>query len=174
MKKLMVLMLVLAISPLASAVVTISLEGEGTSILATPGTTVRINIDADGLLIAMDALLGVSGGDIISGAMSKADAASYGWDPGLSFDPLGLGTASVEIGGGTFGDSTIGTTGYIDIAFTGGTQLVSLSAGQSFGGSMDTGFGVPTFSQGVVTIVPEPMTLALLGLGGLFLRRRKK
>ncbi|MFC1675651.1 PEP-CTERM sorting domain-containing protein [Planctomycetota bacterium] len=28
-------------------------------------------------------------------------------------------------------------------------------------------------TYGVVTLVPEPMTIALLGLGGLFLRRRK-
>jgi hypothetical protein len=28
-------------------------------------------------------------------------------------------------------------------------------------------------SMGTVTVIPEPMTIALLGLGGLFLRRRK-
>ena len=30
-----------------------------------------------------------------------------------------------------------------------------------------------TAKQGTLTIIPEPMTIALLGLGGLFLRRRK-
>ncbi len=36
----------------------------------------------------------------------------------------------------------------------------------------DVSMNVPTQSIGV-SVIPEPMTLALLGLGGLFLRRRK-
>ena len=35
-------------------------------------------------------------------------------------------------------------------------------------------YGQPTFSTIDFTVVPEPMTLALLGLGGLFLLRRRK
>ncbi len=36
----------------------------------------------------------------------------------------------------------------------------------------DPEYGVPVDSV-AITIIPEPMTVILLGLGGLFLRRRK-
>ena len=174
MKKLVVLMLVFGVVSVAGAA-EISLEGQGAPLLATPGTTVTINILTDTALIGLDALVTVTGGDVITGAMSPADAADYGWDP-VSFpiDPLGLGTATVEVGGATFAAAPGPAVGYVDIAYTGGIQIVSLSAGTLFGGTYDVNYNPAGFSQGVVAIVPEPMTLGLLGLGGLFLRRRKK
>ena len=178
MKKLLIIMLVLCVTSLASAT-TISLTDEGTIISATPGSTVTLTISSDAApgLISMNAVVSVSGGDVITAAIDLPDMAAYGWDPTLSGPPLGVPGASVEIGAGS-GNFATGNTalivGFVDVAYTGGTQLVSIAAGSTYGGSYDVTGSAPMFSQGVVEIVPEPMTIALLGLGGLFMLRRRK
>jgi hypothetical protein len=175
MKKLLVLLLVLGITSLASAT-TVSLTAEGTTINATPGSTVTLLISSDAAtaLVALDAIITVTGGDVITGAVNVTDCVGYGWDSSLSFNPSGLGTAAPEIGLGNFMGNSATSVGYVDVAYTGGTQIVSIAGGSAFGGSGDAMLGAVTFSSGVVTIVPEPMTIALLGLGGLFLLRRRK
>jgi hypothetical protein len=125
----------------------------------------------------MNAIVSVSGGDIITAALDLPDMTAYGWDPTLSGPPLGVPGPSVEIGGGS-GNFATGNTalivGFVDIAFTGAPQIVSIAAGSTYGGSYDVTGTPPIFSQGIVEIVPEPMTIALLGLGGLFMLRRRK
>jgi hypothetical protein len=175
MKNLLIVMLVLGLTSLASAV-TVSLVDEGTIIDVAAGTTVRLNVVADGGLIGLDAIATVVGGDVVSAAPGVADAPGLGWDPGFSFDPLDVGTAAAEIGFGTFGASPVDPSiaGWFDIAYTGGTQVITLTGGQRHGGTTDSSFMPGVYSLGVVTIVPEPATIALLGLGALaFLRRRK-
>lgn len=175
MKKLLVFMLVLGMTSLAGASV-ISLVDDGLTIMASPGDTVRLTIASDTMLLGMDVIGTVTGdivSDVITGATSKLDAATYGWDAGLSFDPLGLGTSVVEIGLGNFNGAPAGVVGYFDVLYTGGTQVLAISPGSTLGGSMDIEWGVPEIA-GMVTIVPEPATIALLGLGGLALLRRRK
>ena len=123
-----------------------------------------------------------------------------GWQAALSFDPaFGAGNQSVEIGMGQNGaqvyDTTLppfalqppdwvtkfnpwynGPVGYIEIHCLGaGDITVSLAPGFAFGGTaMDDGVTVPNFGASTTVYqVPEPMTVLLFGLGGLFLRRRK-
>lgn len=178
MKKLLIMMLVLCVTSLASAT-TISLTDEGTQIIANPGDTVTLMISSDAApgLISMNAVITVTGGDIITAALDLGDMAAYGWDPTLSGPPIGVPGASVEIGGGSGNFSTGNTAtivGFVDVAYTGLVQVVSIAAGSTYGGSYDVTGSPPVFSQGIVEIVPEPMTIALLGLGGLFMLRRRK
>jgi hypothetical protein len=125
----------------------------------------------------MDAVITVTGGDVISGALDIPDMPTYGWDATLSAPPIGVGTASVEIGGGSSNFATgnlFAVIGFVDVAYTGLEQVVAIGPGMTFGGSYLTDGSPPIYSQGVVTIIPEPMTIALLGLGGLFMLRRRK
>jgi hypothetical protein len=177
MKKLLALLLVLGMSSLASAT-TVSLTDEGMTIDATPGDTVTLTISSDATpgIVAFDAIITVTGGDIISAAMDGGDAdyGTYGWDVGFPIYAIGVGTSSVEIGGGNFMGNVNTIIGWVDVAYEGGTQVVDIAPGVAHGGNGDTGLNPLTYSSGVVTIVPEPMTIALLGLGGLALLRRRK
>ena len=134
MKKLFVLVLVLGASSFAGAT-TISLDGGGVPMFAVPGETATIYIMTDEPLIGLDAVVTVTGGDVINGAMSSADAADYGWDASsFPIDPLGLGTAEVEVGGAIFAGTASGpAVGYVTVDYTGGYMVVSISAGYAFG-----------------------------------------
>jgi hypothetical protein len=52
-----------------------------------------------------------------------------------------------------------------------GTSVTISNSNPDAGTSPDAGYYAPVTVQ-IVSEVPEPMTLGLLGLGGLFLRRR--
>lgn len=152
MKYLLVLLLVLGMTSLLGGATTVSLTAEGTSIfMAEPGT-VTLTISTDAGLIALDAVITVTGGDIITGAINNSNCATYGWDPTLSSDPLGVGTSSVEIGLVRSESNTGPIVGYVDIAYNGGVALISIAAGTAFGSSADLNFMPPTFSTGVVEI----------------------
>ena len=81
-------------------------------------------------------------------------------------------TKNASPGVGTPGEGSIlGTLGaYTD------TIVLTFEASEShlvqFVGSSSWDSAAPTASE-MVNVIPEPMTIALLGLGGLFLRRRK-
>ena len=123
-----------------------------------------------------------------------------GWGVGMTPPPIyGAGNQSVEIGAGQFGVQVYATSyppmavlppdgvshfapwlegaiGYVEIHCLGaGDITISIAGAQSFGGTiMDDGITVPGFGASTTVYqIPEPMTVLLLGLGGLFLRRRK-
>ena len=180
MKKLLAVLLILCMASLASAT-TIWLTDEGGPVYATPGSVARLTISSDAAtslgLISMDAIVTVMGGDVFIAAMNTSDCAAYGWDPSLSADPLGLGTSTVEIGAGSSNFTTgnlAGIIGYVDFAYTGGVFVISIAPGMTFGGSYLIDGSSPVFSTGTVEIIPEPATIALLGLGVLTILRRRK
>lgn len=180
MKKLLSFMLVLCIAGIASAssvtlVPILPNDPGGIENPLHPSETILVYATSDTGLIGLDAILTVtSGPGQIVAAISKANCAELGWDPSLSFDPA-VAPGQAEVGLGTFGAPPVGPVAWYEVHCNGPDPVVvTLSPGTQFGGSMDSLYGVPQIG-GSVTIyqTPEPMTVALLGLGGLFLRRRK-
>jgi hypothetical protein len=188
MKKLLVLALVLSMATMASAGLQISINGqqeaEEATITVVPSGSVTLDIWTDSAI--SDVLGGTgfyalaaptSGGTLSGGILANA---TY-WGCSIIQDAAGAGIALPAGDNGPYGAIAIapgydviplGTTIFDGIAFHcegPGDVVVSLymingDTGELFGPAIDT-----------VTIhqIPEPMTMALLGLGGLFLRRRK-
>lgn len=165
MKKLLVLVLVLGFASAANGVL-IQVNG-------LPGETADVQEKATITVISEDALnwLGYliieEGG---KGALSNPVATTLAGDPALSgateyteagwgngYELTVAGSASFPVGVGT--QFSFDYTGIL-----GDTAKISLF--------VDPEFDVPVASVGV-NVVPEPMTIMLLGLGALLLRRRK-
>lgn len=171
MKKIFAVLIVLCLCTAANASI-ISLVDEGTEVDGTAGV-VKLEIESDAGLAALNMIIAITGDGAITGAMGLADCADYGWDASLSMDPI-YGAMQVEIGGGGL-SNVMGTAAYVEITYTGPVDVVvSLVGDGTLGGSWSADYSAATYSSGVVTIVPEPMTIALLGLGGLALLRRRK
>lgn len=148
----------------ANACPLLSLVDEYQTINTTPGSIVRLEFDTNKTIVTMDALITVDGDAIITGAINTSDCAVYGWDPGLSLDPLGLGINTVQIDLGNSMGNPGPIVGYVEVTYGGGTVTVS--------GLVPPNPKGTRFSDGYVTIVPEPATFLLLALGALTLRRK--
>lgn len=163
--------IVLMLIASANAWPVLSFVDEHQTITTTPGSVVHLEIQTNETIVGLDARIEVYGDAVITGAINRSDCAAYGWDPGLSFDPLGLGTKTVEIGIGIFPGGNSGPiVAYVDITYGSGQVIVS---------GYEPMFPFPAdppyvFSPGVVTMVPEPATLLLLALGALTLRRKRR
>jgi hypothetical protein len=170
-KSILTALIVLMLTGSVNAVPVVSFVDEYQTITTTPGSVVHLEIQTNETMIALEARIDVYGDAIISGAINISDCASYGWDPGFSFDPLGLGTNSVEIAIGNFSGNSGPLVAYVDITYGSGQVIVS---------GYPKWIPVPTpeppnyFSDGDVTIIPEPATILLLALGALTLRRKSR
>jgi len=184
MKKLLVLALVLSMASLASAAMQMSLQVNGEdadAITLAPSEFVTISIvgagDATGAWLVAAGPGTLVGGDISHVAneymnemvMSSEIEPGYTWGdffnsmyPGTTraIDLVWVDTESpfVTFGPGLFGEAVFHCDGEGDV-----TIAIIDYAGEE----------LIIADTLLITQLPEPMTMVLLGLGGLFLRRRK-
>ena len=168
MKKLLVLMLVLGMASAASA--------------AIGDLTLNAKLDLSGVTL--------------DGTMAATDAEAFHVlivSEGIvsPLDSTGLGTAAPSLAG--YSADSSGWIGVIPFTagYTGGSWIMANAPGEAFltgdyldlgvaytgqawveAWYFDEGSGATGFINSV--LLPEPMTIALLGLGGLFMLRRRK
>jgi hypothetical protein len=174
MKKLLVLMLVLGMATAANATLQLYIDGSpiGSTLDVVTGTTARVQVHSNdatsygGYLVlddpGSDGALGNAAPTANAGDMGSMDAYSYaGWGIGYTIttarSPSGTITAGVQ-------HEADWDTSALDI---GDSATVSLYDSR-------VSYYTPVDTLVMTVIVPEPMTIGLLGLGGLFLVRRRK
>jgi hypothetical protein len=185
MKKLLVVLMVLSIATIANAGLvisdstpvagTLSITGDGGTASPQP---LYLVIDG-GASLSGGALAGVNAWAAISDFI-QADAGMVAYLNGVSglegvtdaiqitgvySDPLITAYQGLIVDGVAY---TLPTTGAVSVSLISIFTPFDEETGE-FGTPVVTGMADP-----VVLQVPEPMTMGLLGLGGLFLRRRSK
>lgn len=188
MKKLLVLLVVLGIVSTASAgVIDIQIAGGAKAITVGASDTVTLEITYDSTtgwnLFGLSAFVNVTGPGTLSLASTArastfdATLESKGTLGGQQYIVEAASMAGVPAVTGQLQLAVTNITIHVDNA--GPDILVVLSDYAPAGGSLEVtadfgGSQIPTYGSGVVIHTPEPMTMMLLGLGSLFLVRRKK
>jgi hypothetical protein len=195
MKKVLVLVLVLAMATAANAV-TVDIEGSKTGVLAGETITVSMSADtaADSYAISLGATTTSTAGD----ATAAIGTLNTGFDNINNAGTLRNGMTNYNGARYILIDRINGSVLLESPSVAAEATLYSFELtiptgaveSDTFTIYAATGFGVfspppagyahqvsgstpGTTNNLVLTVIPEPMTIALLGLGGLFLRRRK-
>lgn len=163
MKKLVVLTLVLAVASGANAALTL-VDVPTDPINIGESIAILVNNSDDGaysgwLQITNQAVADYDGAPVFTAAGDTAGQSTmelYVDEPGwYTFTVSSLDPANPIVAGD-----------HIQV------NIVGISEGSSVLGLYDSD-GVTLLDSATVNVIPEPMTIALLGLGGLFLRRRR-
>ena len=178
MKKMLAVLLVLSISSLSSAAVVGLVEP---SAPVDPGTEVIIKVVTDTKLLSLGALVTVEGpGEIIAGTSAADGAAKFGWDAALSMDTAVDGASAAFTASNFNGMPAdvapgLGIVGELTFVAGEADAILTIANDPTFGGSFTLAGATPEYGAPItVSVIPEPMTLSLLGLGGLALIRRRR
>ena len=181
----------LAIAPFANAALVSSTQGSlfrmditGTSATVNAGDTLTIQIFAGSDLAVssmLNTVLNISKAASV-GAITQSNAGSWStYDATTSVSGAGF---NVNVNGTLPADIATGASIYSFTFVTGAAGIVTIDAvsgiwsgstavAGSADGYYESGaiYGLP-YAQ--INVVPEPITVALLGLGGLFVARKNK
>jgi len=186
MKKILALIMVLAMAPLANAVIV----GFNAPASAEPGDTITITMYSDVSVIGVALALLTDGGyggtatapGTWDSLFTTSDGGYNGVDIGYGAGDISLAMGAVNLPYYATGDlfsytyaiqsgATPGTTITFTVKDLPEYYWTSYISYKPTGDPVDYLMKDMAFS---VDVVPEPMTVALLGLGGLFLLRRRK
>jgi len=188
MKKVLITLLVLGLASVANADLLLAVDGveAPAQIMANPGDVINLGVLGTGTnpasvapWVIVQGDLSLSGSNVLyTGALAgyqelEEVATDYGMAPQELLDLFGsdFGYPGVKDAGSMiFGDTGTGAGGSL-VPIT-GLLVGDIGLGVSGAGLVsliDDNFQVVSSME----VIPEPMTIALLGLGGLFLRRRK-
>lgn len=167
MNKKLILSIVLALSIPVTATTTVSFQDEGTTIRTYPGGIVQLAIVDDLGLSSFNAVVCITGGARIVDVEFAHDGVNH-----LPY-PVVEGPGCGEYGQYWSGNMPNGAVASVKIKYDSGSVTVSMSPGYLFGGTWSPDNTPAVFSNGVVTIVPEPATLLLLALGTILLRKKR-
>ncbi len=162
MKKCLVLVMVLGIASMATAGLTLTAPAE---VNAGQAFTVVVSglaadIPANGTVYGSLFTDGLADDDGAYASLAAVGDVVLQWDFLAAY-----GTYDFEI-----------SAGLVDITVDGAwiqLDFVAGAAGEIYNMNMTDESFVGSLDSATITVVPEPMTMGLLGLGGLFLRRRK-
>ncbi len=170
MKKLLILMLVLGMTSMASATISLSAPGVVGGEITMPAGDLVVSVVSsdtepwDGFIAIIDGTYGDYGTVAqLAAAGSNATLLDYGaFDIYAHITQIGAACLDPENY-----DVVAGTQFQTTVAFTGAAELENLQI-------LLLSDGLATLESITILGIPEPMTVALLGLGGLFLLRRRK
>jgi len=139
-----------------------------------PGQTITVSLTGDNAT-SMTLENIIDSASVMGAASNPVLSDGWTWD---AFDGIG----DIVNAGGVLIKNATGTVAFMDPAISGTlysfdyTAAAGVPIGEQF--QIGPGAGTNKVSGGIpaalsLTVVPEPMTIALLGLGGLFLRRKK-
>ena len=189
MKKILVLLLIFGMASLANAAyipLTLTMSAPATAEINTAFT---VNVTLSGLTGSLQVNMLKDGQIVIGGTSTHTDGAitaNANFDAGTNV----LTYPDLQLNSGAPGPYVVNTDIVYSFGMT-GTSLGNLTFGMDNKNAgvgellllgIDNGdwsyYGYPSLGPltvvgGSTTVVPEPMTILLLGLGGLFLRRRK-
>jgi hypothetical protein len=178
MKKLLVLVLVLSMASMAQAAITFTFGateiavGESTTILISSTTQLLEGgyYAGVGLASAGDASLNVDAASVLYGGSSVS---VFMVDDGGDGTAESLGIRNPFVGS-ILTDPVLPPANPKPVIgdLLGGIGITGLTAGIVTINFIDGGTG-ETIGSADITVTPEPITVGLLGLGALFLRRRK-